>query len=121
LPQGRSIPAAFTPHDAAGTRSARHRRSLWVFAFVAVGFIAARGAPQIGSVLWFSAGAGLLALALLTRGAFCRVVCAGAVVLLAAGWFQARINERPADSLARLIKADPLAEQGAGPSASRRV
>lgn len=86
------------------------RRSITALAILALAFTLARSAPQISSVLWFSAAAGLLIAVVLSRGFLCRVALAAAWCTLCAGWFQARINERPADSLSRLISNDSLAE-----------
>lgn len=86
------------------------RRSIIVLLLVALGSFIARGETGVGSALWFGAACVALAAALVARGWTCRVVLGAAVVGLSAGWFQFRINERPASSLAAWISTDPLAE-----------
>jgi len=90
-------------------RAPRARRSIWVFIFIAIAFTLARSAPQVASTLWFSAAAASLLIALVSGGWSSRTFLALAIMALAAGWFQARINERPSNSLARFIAPDPLA------------
>lgn len=55
--------------------------------------------------MWLAAGAGLLAAALAARGMATRLLVGLAVVAIAGGWFQARINERGRESLAWLAEA----------------
>ncbi|MFN7022188.1 MAG: ComEC/Rec2 family competence protein [Phycisphaerales bacterium] len=70
----------------------------------------ARSAPEIASSIWFGAACLLLAAAWLLGELPTRLTLAAAVVALGAGWFQLRINERPAGSIAAFLDEDPLAE-----------
>lgn len=91
-----------------GTTAAR--RSVAVFALTAVGYMVARSAPEIASSIWFGVACLLVAGAWMLDALPSRLALAAAVVTLGAGWFQLRINERPAGSIASFLEDDPLAE-----------
>lgn len=61
------------------------------------------------SVPWFAAACALVAAGLWARGMACRVLLGAAVVAAGAGWFAARVHERPRDALGALLDHDPLA------------
>lgn len=86
------------------------RRSLYACGFLTGGYwLAAFVAPAVGSAWWLGAAPILVGVALLTRGLVCRVALGLAVLLLGAGWYTARIHERPRDSLAWVV-----ADEGSG-------
>ena len=90
------------------------RRSLYACGFLIIGYwLAGFVLPAIGSAWWLGGAPVLLIVALLARGLACRVALGLAVLLLGAGWYAARINERPRDSPAWMVEeesdgADPV-------------
>ncbi len=91
-------------------RSRRARRPIVAFALLGAGYFVARHVPELPSAPMLGAGSLCLVLTLLARGAACRVLLALAVLTGGAGWFAARVNERPADSLWWRLDHGPLAE-----------
>ena len=98
-----------------GSGESPARRSLYVCALGAIGYwIAGFVAPGVGSTWWLGGVPALLIVAVLARGWMCRVAMGAAVVLLAAGWYAARVNERAGASLAWVVEdevgasADPV-------------
>jgi competence protein ComEC len=90
------------------------RRSLFCCALIGVGYwLAAFVAAPVHSIWFFGAAPALLIVAILARGWACRIALSAAVVALAAGWYAARIHERPRASLAWAVEdeasgADPV-------------
>ncbi len=91
------------------------RRSLYVCALIGIGYwLAGFVAPGVGATWWLGGAPVLLIIAVLTRGWVCRVALSVAVLLLAAGWYGARVNERAGASLAWTVEeevgasADPV-------------
>ena len=86
------------------------RPALVALLCVVVGFAIGRELVLVASSLWFGASLAALALAAGVRGWTCRAALALALVALSAGWFAARIHERPSDALSAALNSDPLAE-----------
>src|SRR5579862_9816540 len=79
----------------------RGRRSLYACALLAAGYwLSDDIAPGIGSLWWISAAPVLVMIGLLARGRLCRIALCAALVLLGAGWYAARVHERPNNSIA---------------------
>lgn len=79
----------------------RARRSLYACGLLALGYALARFAlPGVPSAWWLALAPAALIVALLSQGPACRVALSLAVVLLGAGWYHARILERPRGSIA---------------------
>lgn len=89
------------------TVSAARRRVCVAFIIVALGLTAARSV-HIPSLTWFSAGLGFCACACWLPPRLCRLFLAAALFLASGGWMQARVFERPADSLAYLADDESL-------------
>lgn len=79
------------------------RRALIAFAGVGAGIFAARFGPVLGSGVWFSLALGACAIALGSRGWWCRAALFAGVFLAAGGWYALRVREAPADRLDRLM------------------
>ncbi len=74
----------------------RARRSLYACGLLVLGFALARfAAPGVSSAWWLAIAPAALVIAILSSGLACRLALAAAVVLLGAGWYHARILERP--------------------------
>lgn len=98
------------PADAqTDARPRRARRPIVAFVLLGAGYLAARHLPEAPSAALLAIAALALAITLVSRGTLCRVMLALAVVFGSAGWFEARINERPTDSLWWRLDHDPLA------------
>lgn len=101
----------------------RARPALAAFACAAAGLVLARellidpdsplarAAPILThSSTWFGLALGMLIVGALARGWACRAALGAACLLVASGWFVARIGETPASSLLHQLDRDPLAE-----------
>lgn len=95
---------------AVAATDARARPAIAAVVLLASGYLVAREFAVGHSALWLGTSLASLILALLARGAACRVALSAAVFLGGVGWFTLRIHERPGDSLAFRIEHDPLAE-----------
>lgn len=85
------------------------RRSLWALGALGLGFSIARSLGEASSptpAAWFAACQALLALALLSRGAWCRALLFAAATLFGAGWFTDRFYVAPPDRVDQLIAHD---------------
>jgi competence protein ComEC len=79
----------------------RGRRSLYACGLlIAAYWLAARGLPNVASIWWLAPAPAVLIVALLARGWACRIGLCVALVLLSAGWYAARVHERPRESIA---------------------
>jgi ComEC/Rec2-related protein len=98
--------------DPGRDRPAPARRSLAICGLIALGYLLARvlAETSVGaaSSWWFAAGPVMLIVACLTSGLSCKVALGSACVVLAAGWCQLRLYERPTSSLGlHIVQAQP--------------
>lgn len=90
--------------DAADTLSRRPaRRSLWALALFSAGLVLGREAPGVPPWAWWAGAVALVLAAAAGRRWLCRAALAGAVVLLAAGWMDARTSRWAAGSLGAAV------------------
>lgn len=83
------------------------RRSLYACGVLIIGYwLAGFVAPAVGSAWWLGAAPVMLIAAMLMRGWACRVALGLAVLLLGAGWYAARIHERPRESIAWIVEEE---------------
>lgn len=90
--------------------AAPRRLAPWACGAVALGYLAARHAPDLPPAPLFAGAAAALLLALFARAWLCRAALFLALIAAGAGWFTLQIHHRPAHSLAWHINTDPLAE-----------
>lgn len=96
---------------ASAVRVAR-RRSLWIFAALAAGYVVARGCgASAPGWAWPAIGAAVAMCACALRGRVWHATMLTAVVLAGMGIYTWRIVERPTDSLAWMLERDARGEE----------